>query len=76
MLRLLITSFRVWVQAKTRKFHKSFKALPCSCYTKIKYSAARLVLYFTYNTHGNALIYTYSTVVPYIGVIKVRDFLP
>jgi len=30
----LITSFRVWLQAKTRKFHKSFKALPCSCYTK------------------------------------------
>jgi len=80
MLRLLITSFRVWLQAKTRKFHKSFKASPCSCYTKIKYSAlgldgniargeakcyitisaAHLVLYFTYSTHGNALTYTYN----------------
>jgi len=42
MLCLLMASFRVWLQAKTRKFHKSFKALPCSCYTKIKYSALGL----------------------------------
>ena len=82
VLRLLITSFRVWLQAKTRKFHKSFKASPCSCYTKIKYlafglngnvalgfalcnitiSAARLVLYFTYSTRGNALTYILSVV--------------
>ena len=42
MLCLLIMSFRVWLQAKTRKFHKSFKASPCSCCTKIKYSALGL----------------------------------
>ena len=57
MLRLLITSVRVWLQATTRKFHKSFRALPCSCYAKIKYLAARLILYFTYSTHSNALMY-------------------
>ena len=39
MLRSLITRFRVWLQAKTRKFHKSFKASPFSCYMKIKYLA-------------------------------------
>jgi len=59
MLRLLIMSFRVWLQAKTRKFHKLFKASPCPCYTKIKYSA-RLVLYFMHSTRGNALTYAYS----------------
>ena len=42
MLCLLITRFRVWLQAKTRKFHKSFKASPCLCYMKIKYSALGL----------------------------------
>jgi len=52
--------FRVGLQAKTRKFHKSFKASSCSCYTKIKYSAARVVLYFMYSTRGNALTYAYS----------------
>ena len=58
MLHLLNAGFRAWLQAKTRKFHKSFKALPYSCYTKIKYVAVRLVLYFTYSTRGNALTYT------------------
>jgi len=42
VLGLLITSFRVWLQAKTRKLHKSFKASPCLCYTKIKYAVLGL----------------------------------
>ena len=37
VLHLLITSSSVWMQASTRKFHESFKALPCLCYTKINY---------------------------------------
>ena len=40
------------------KFHKSVKALPCSCYTKIKHSALGLVRYFSYSTCGNALTNT------------------
>ena len=58
---LLLMSFRVWLQVKTKKVHKSFKALPCLCYTKIKYSAAHLTLYFTYSTRGNALTYILKT---------------
>ena len=45
------------------KFHKTVKTLPCSCYMKIKHSAARLVLYFSYSTCGNALTYTYVLLV-------------
>ena len=39
--------------------YKSFKTLPCLCFTKIKYLAMHLVLYLTYNTRNNALTYTY-----------------
>ena len=70
MLRLLITSFRVWLQAKTRKLHKSFKVLPCSCYTKIRYSSARLVLYFAYSTRANALTYTYTLLLELNGLLS------
>ena len=42
MLRLLIMSFRAWLKAESRKFCKLFKALPCLCYAKIKFSALGL----------------------------------
>ena len=39
ILNLLIKGPRVGLQATNRKFHKSSKAMPYQCLTKIKYSA-------------------------------------
>jgi len=64
---LLITSFRVWLQAKTRKFHKAW---PYSCYTKIKFSVLGLdgnialgftSCYITILAAHLVLYFTYST---------------